>query len=66
MGNAIKHLKLRISNIPPEMSESEAKTELCSVIDSYIHEKIILADEAISKFCGGVIKDGDVILTYAQ
>ena len=36
------------------------------MIDDYIREKIILADEAISQSCLKVINDGDVILVHAQ
>ncbi len=38
---------------------------LCDMIDSYIKEKIELADKAISEFCGKVIENGDVILVHA-
>ena len=137
MGNAITHLKFRISSIPPELPESEvsqlgdvsvrgsreviaklkpvfhnyphlivlrlkvglplrgmrpiilgilnndsvlypqwlhihllislqAKESLLQVIDDYINEKIVLADEAISQSCSKIINDGDVILVHAQ
>eukprot|EP00118_Oscarella_pearsei_P011181 m.73224 g.73224 ORF g.73224 m.73224 type:complete len:499 (+) comp35828_c0_seq9:28-1524(+) len=66
MGNAIKHIKLHISTIPPEKPEDEAKEDLCELIDTYLREKIILAGQAISQtYAQKKIYDGDVILTYA-
>lgn len=44
----------------------QAKETILNVIDDYISEKIILADEAISQSCTKVINDGDVILVHAQ
>ena len=46
--------------------ESTAKTELCSAIDNFIQEKIILADQVISRKASERIKDGDVVLTFAK
>lgn len=67
MGNAIKWLKLTITNVPLGTPENEAKEKLCKDIDEYIHEKITLADEAISAAVRkGIIKNGDVILIYAH
>ena len=44
----------------------QAKESLLRVIDDYINEKIVLADEAISQSCLKIINDGDVILVHAQ
>ncbi|PQP91914.1 translation initiation factor eIF-2B subunit delta [Prunus yedoensis var. nudiflora] len=57
MGNAIRFLKSRIAKLPLTLSESEAKSTLCSEIDRFINEKIILADK---------VRDGDVLLTYGS
>ncbi|KAK3751992.1 hypothetical protein QZH41_010973, partial [Actinostola sp. cb2023] len=66
MGNAIKYVKYNITRISPDRPEDEAKKELIGAINRFIHERIILADEAISKtFAKSKIHDGDVILTYA-
>ena len=46
--------------------ESTAKTDLCSAIDNFIQEKILLADQVIAKKANEKIKDGDVILTFAK
>ncbi|KAJ8775376.1 hypothetical protein K2173_023141 [Erythroxylum novogranatense] len=66
MGNAIRFLKSRISNLPLTMSESEAKATLQSDIDRFINEKIILAEKVIVKHAVTKIRDGDVLLTYGS
>ncbi|CAH2313974.1 zinc finger neuro-d4 isoform X1 [Pelobates cultripes] len=64
MGNAIKYIKKEISNISRSKGEEEAKELLLSCIDRYIHEKIHLAAEAISKYAAEKISEDDVILVY--
>ncbi|KAK4750788.1 hypothetical protein SAY87_004270 [Trapa incisa] len=64
MGNAIRFLKSRIVKLPLTLSESEAKASLCSDIDRFINEKIVLADKVIVRHATTKIRDGDVILTY--
>lgn len=66
MGNAIKFLKTRITQLPLHMSESEAKASLISDIDRFINERILLADKVIVKHAVTKIRDGDVLLTYAS
>lgn len=66
MGNAIRWLKLEISNIGIDISEADAKTQLCSAIDTFIGERITVADQVIAEAAGSKIKDGDVIMTYAK
>lgn len=66
MGNAIRFLKARIAKITLAQTESEAKTSLCSDIDRYINEKIVLADKVIVRHAVTKIRDGDVILTYGS
>ncbi|XP_033646621.1 translation initiation factor eIF-2B subunit delta-like [Asterias rubens] len=63
MGNAIKYVKLQISQIPQDMADTKAKEHLYQCIDSYVN-KIILAAVAISKDAIKKIKNGDVILIY--
>eukprot|EP00794_Sanderia_malayensis_P011784 gene11784-13004_t len=66
MGNAIKYLKMQITQIPPGMPEQEAKTRLIESIDSFVKERILLPAEAISKtYANAKINNGDVILTYS-
>ncbi|XVF20581.1 hypothetical protein REPUB_Repub12eG0012900 [Reevesia pubescens] len=64
MGNGIKFLKNRLAKLPLSLSESEAKATLMLDIDSFINEKIILADKVIVKHAVTKIGDGDVLLTY--
>ncbi|KAI4142596.1 MAG: hypothetical protein L6R39_004876 [Caloplaca ligustica] len=66
MGNAIRWLKLLISRIDPDTPESEAKSHLCSAIDSFIRERITVAGQAIASSACSKIQDGDVILTFAK
>lgn len=64
MGNAIRFLKSRIAKLPLSLSEPEAKAALCSDIDRFINEKIVLADKVIVRHAATKIRDGDVLLTY--
>ncbi|KAI0773997.1 eukaryotic translation initiation factor 2B delta subunit [Fomes fomentarius] len=66
MGNAIRQLKLDISGSDIDLPEQDAKDALFRKIDTYIHERIIIADQVIQETAGNKIKDGDVILTYAR
>ena len=66
MGNSIRWLKVQISEVDISTQESTAKTNLCTAIDTYIQEKILLADQVIARKANEKIKDGDVILTYAK
>ncbi|TDL29153.1 IF-2B-domain-containing protein [Rickenella mellea] len=66
MGNAIRQLKLDISNSDIDMPEQDAKDLLCKRIDDYIRDRIIMADHVIQDIACKKIKDGDVILTYAR
>ena len=43
----------------------QAKKLLFNEINSFVHEKILLAGKAISEFAQNKIKDGDVIMVYA-
>ncbi|GKC28747.1 initiation factor 2B-related protein, partial [Tanacetum coccineum] len=64
MGNAIRFLKALIQKSTLAQTDSEAKASLCSDIDRYINEKIILADKVIIRHAVTKIRDGDVLLTY--
>ncbi|OEL30533.1 Translation initiation factor eIF-2B subunit delta [Dichanthelium oligosanthes] len=66
MGNAIRFLKNRITNLPLALSESEAKSSLQSDIDRFINEKIIVADKVIVSHAVTKIRDDDVLLTYGS
>nr|GEW47444.1 initiation factor 2B-related protein [Tanacetum cinerariifolium] len=64
MGNAIRFLKALIQKSTLTQTDSEAKASLCSDIDRYINEKILLADKVIIRHAVTKIRDGDVHLTY--
>ncbi|KAL7282179.1 hypothetical protein ACG7TL_003648 [Trametes sanguinea] len=66
MGNAIRQLKLEISGTDPDLPEQDAKDALCRKIDTYMRERILIADQVIQETASSKIKDGDVILTYAR
>lgn len=64
-GNAIRALKLSIASIDPSTPESSAKATLCDFIDSFIREKITVADQVIAGSAAQKVQDGDVIVTFA-
>ncbi|KAF7593328.1 hypothetical protein BBP40_011708 [Aspergillus hancockii] len=64
-GNAIRALKLEIASIDPSVPEASAKTTLSDFIDSFIREKITVADQVIATSAAQKIQDGDVVVTYA-
>jgi len=66
-GNAIRWLKQLISQLDPDIEESEAKKFLCSTIDDFIREKVTLAGEVISTQASSRIeKTGETILVYGK
>jgi translation initiation factor eIF-2B subunit delta len=64
MGNAIRFVKSHIAKLPLSYTDAEAKASLCSDIDRFINEKIIIADKVIVGHATTKIRDGDVLLTY--
>jgi len=64
MGNAVKFLKLQITQSPIDKTESEAKALILESIDDFINERVILAGKAISNFAFSKINDGDKVLMY--
>ena len=66
MGNAIRWLKKLIVEIDPSTPEQEAKDDLCERIDTFIHERITVTDQAIAASASFQIKSGSVVLTYAK
>ncbi len=66
MGNAIRWLKKLIVEIDPSTPEQEAKDELCERIETFIHERITVTDQAIAASASQQIKNGSVVLTYAK
>lgn len=66
MGNAIRWLKLQVSKIDMDATEEGAKRDLCQAIDTFIAERITLADEFITEAGAKHINNGDVVLTYGR
>lgn len=66
MGNAIRWLKLQVSKIDPDVPESDAKKQLCGGIDTFIQERISMADLVITEKAAEKIQDSDVILTFGR
>jgi len=69
MGNAFTFLKLAISNICQQEEEEEGgqMQQILDTIHAYIHQRMDLAKEAISKYATTkIVNDGDVILTYGR
>lgn len=64
-GNAIRALKLAIASIDPSTPEANAKATLSEFIDSFIREKITVADQVIAGSAAQKVQDGDVIVTFA-
>ena len=65
-GNAIRWLKVIISAVDVGKPEHQAKADLCGAIDSFINERITVADQVISANGAERIKNGDVVMTYAK
>ena len=66
MGNAIRFLKCRISEIGPDADEASSKEHLMATIDTYIQNRIRLADELIGQLGMVKIHQGDLVLTFAH
>ncbi|KAL2107054.1 hypothetical protein VUR80DRAFT_5774 [Thermomyces stellatus] len=66
MGNAIRWLKLQISKIDIELSDELAKKRLTEAIDTFVREKVTIADGVIVENAAEGIEDGDVVVTYAS
>ncbi|RCI17462.1 hypothetical protein L249_2059 [Ophiocordyceps polyrhachis-furcata BCC 54312] len=66
MGNAIRWLKLQISKLDIDLPDSEAKKHLRDLIDSFISERITLADFVIVKTAAEMVSEGDVVVVYGR
>lgn len=64
--NAIRHLKLVISRIDPDIPIEQARAKLITMIDEYIDRRVEGAGTEIARLTNDKIRDGDVILTYAR
>uniref|UniRef100_A0A7S4QQ98 Translation initiation factor eIF2B subunit delta n=1 Tax=Ditylum brightwellii TaxID=49249 RepID=A0A7S4QQ98_9STRA len=66
MGNAFTFLKLAVASLPRDLPLKEVVEQLNDTIDAYIQERIIFADQVITKHACTKIGNGDVILTHAK
>ena len=66
MGNAIRFLKTKINEFDIDTPEQEAKDALLESIDTFINERITLAELVIARNAASMVGDGDVILTYGS
>lgn len=64
MTNALRHIKLHLTQINDALADDKKKSLLLDGIDTYIRDEIGMADKAISLFVQGKICNGDVILIY--
>lgn len=56
---------MAIASIDPSIPEANAKATLSEFIDSFIREKITVADQVIAGSAAQKVQDGDVIVTFA-
>lgn len=66
MGNAIRWLKQEISHIDPNVSDKEAKFDLCEKIAQFAKEKIELADQLIIENASNQIEKNSTIMVYGS
>lgn len=66
MGNAIRWLKDYIVHIDPDVPESHAKQDICAAIDTFIRERITVADTAIAGTACAKIRNGSTIVTFGK
>ncbi|EPZ30989.1 Initiation factor 2B-related domain-containing protein [Rozella allomycis CSF55] len=66
MANAIRFLKKAIADVPVDIPEVDAKEMVCSSIDNFIRDRIVLADELIVDYGITKIHDNDSIIIYAK
>ncbi|KAL1896503.1 hypothetical protein Sste5346_004537 [Sporothrix stenoceras] len=64
MGNGIRLLKARVSQLDLDTDDADAIEELCESIDGFIQERIFVAAVGIAREAASMIHDGDVILTF--
>jgi translation initiation factor eIF-2B subunit delta len=66
MGNIIKYIYYILSQVPPELSEADAKSHLVNELKLFSEEKITLARQSICRHFQEIVKDGEVIVTYGS
>ncbi|KAK7203512.1 hypothetical protein BZA70DRAFT_250438 [Myxozyma melibiosi] len=66
MGNSIRWLKQEISIVSIDVSDQHARDSLIEKIDTFIRDKIEVADRVIVQTASPQISNGDVVLTFAR
>ncbi|KAK4525817.1 hypothetical protein GAYE_SCF17G3726 [Galdieria yellowstonensis] len=66
MGNCIRYIKSRISDLSPNTPETENKLTLLKTIRNFREEKFERAERMIAELGAERIRDGDVILTLGR
>jgi translation initiation factor eIF-2B subunit delta len=66
MSNIVKHLEAAAVRVDPSLSIQQAKEQLIANLDDYLINRILSPDTLITKRVAAEVKDGDVILTYAN
>lgn len=64
MGNAIRLLKARVSQLDLDTDDADAIEDLVESINIFIQERIFVAAVGIAHEAASMIHDGDVVLTY--
>ncbi|KAI5755519.1 translation initiation factor eIF-2B subunit delta [Diaphorina citri] len=64
MLNAVKHFKSHLTQLPNDITDTQARLRLKEVIATYIHEQVDMAGNAICMFFHNKLANDDVILTY--
>lgn len=64
--NAIRWLKNVIAKIDPNTPEQAAKQDICRAIDTFIRERLTVADQVIADAAVEQVQDGDTIITFAR
>jgi translation initiation factor eIF-2B subunit delta len=64
MRNAIRVVKLIISNVNPEITEDQARKDVLARIDFFVKTRIELASKEVVRYVSSKIQNGDVILVY--
>lgn len=66
MGNIIRYVRLCVSKVSPELSETEAKAVIATKLQTYLDDKILFAGESIARNVCSAIHENDVILTFGS
>ncbi|OAA66852.1 translation initiation factor eif-2b delta subunit [Niveomyces insectorum RCEF 264] len=66
MGNGIRLLKARVAQLDLDLDDRAAIAELCDAVDGFVQERIFAAAVGIAREAAGLLRDGDVVLTYGD